>query len=99
MRWKRITGEFVPANVVPRQPAIITQDHTAPKTFVDHACHFTSAVPADFEVGLMIILVEPKAMVVFRQVMAKTKTVAAQPARGRNFPEYFSTIMTQGHYV
>jgi hypothetical protein len=99
MRRKRIAGEFAPADVVPREPAVIAQDHTATNTFVDHASCFTPAVPADFPVGLMIIPVKPEAIVVFRQIMVKTKRMAASLACERNFPEDFPAIVTQGHYV
>ncbi len=99
MRWKGTAGGPVPAKVIFRQPAMIAEDQAAPGTFPDRTGQFAPAVPADPEVGVLIILVKPEAAVVFRQVMAKTKGMAAPLARERDLLKDLSAILAPAHYV
>ena len=83
--------------MVLREPAVIAQDFTAPVA-CDGLLQFAPAVPADPEVGLVVILVKPEAAVVLRQVVAETKIMAAPLARERDLLEYFSAEMAPAHH-
>jgi hypothetical protein len=68
-----------------------------------HPFQLASAVPADFdfefEVGLMVILARPGAMVVFWHKMLKTKDVSAPRAREGEFAKSFPANVALVHYA
>lgn len=76
---------------------MIAQDFTTPVASTG-LLQFAPAVPADPEVGLVVILVKPEAAVVLRQVVAETKIMAAPRARERDLLEYFSAQMAPAHH-
>jgi hypothetical protein len=54
------------------------------------------AVPT---IGLMIMVVMPRAMVILWQVMVRAKAVTAPPARIGEFVKYFPAIVATEHYA
>jgi hypothetical protein len=78
---------------------MLTQDFTAPATWGGRTGQFTSAVPADFEAGFVIILVKPGTTVVFLLVMVKAENMSAPLARVRDLLKDFSAIMTPADHV
>jgi hypothetical protein len=85
--------------VVLRQPAVIAQDFTAPVTWDELPFQLASAVPADFEMEITIIMVRPGAMVVFRHEMVKAEDVSAPLAREREFAKNFPANVATVHYA
>ena len=85
--------------MVLRQPAMVTQDFTAPVTGNELPFQLASTVPADSEVEITVIQVRPGAVVVFRHEMVKAKDLSAPRAREREFAKIFPANVATVHYA
>ena len=80
-----------------RQPAIITECHTATVTSVGYPRQFPPAISTEFVVGLLIVVMMPGAVVIFGQVMIRAESVPAPPACIGEFVKDFPAIVATVH--